>query len=77
VHWGPRGVRCNSLSPGPFPNPAIQRDEAFVERLAQKVPLGRVGLADEIAGPATFLVSDASSFISGHNLAVDGGWTAW
>jgi NAD(P)-dependent dehydrogenase (short-subunit alcohol dehydrogenase family) len=78
VHWGPHGVRCNSLSPGPFPNPAIQRDQpSFMERLAQKAPLGRVGLADEIAGPVAFLLSDAASYISGHNLAVDGGWTAW
>ena len=78
VHWGPHGVRCNSLSPGPFPNPVIQRDRAdFVERLKQKVPLGRIGVAEEIAGPVAFLVSDASSYINGHNLAVDGGWTAW
>jgi NAD(P)-dependent dehydrogenase (short-subunit alcohol dehydrogenase family) len=78
VHWGQQGVRCNSLSPGPFPNPGIQRDQpSFVGRLAQKSPLGRVGLADEIAGPVAFLLSDAASYISGHNLAVDGGWTAW
>jgi NAD(P)-dependent dehydrogenase (short-subunit alcohol dehydrogenase family) len=48
-----------------------------VERLARKVPLNRVGLADEIAGPVAFLLADASSYINGHNLAVDGGWTAW
>jgi NAD(P)-dependent dehydrogenase (short-subunit alcohol dehydrogenase family) len=78
VHWGPRGVRCNCVSPGPFPNPNIQRDlPDFVERLTQKVPLGRIGLADEMAGPVAFLLSDASSYINGHNLAVDGGWTAW
>jgi NAD(P)-dependent dehydrogenase (short-subunit alcohol dehydrogenase family) len=78
VQWGPRGVRCNSISPGPFPNPVIQRDNpAFMTRLAHKVPLGRIGLADEIAGPTAFLLSDASSYVSGHNLAVDGGWTAW
>jgi NAD(P)-dependent dehydrogenase (short-subunit alcohol dehydrogenase family) len=78
VHWGTRGVRCNCVSPGPFPNPNIQRDlPDFVERLAKKVPLGRIGFADEIAGPVAFLLSDASSYINGHNLAVDGGWTAW
>lgn len=78
VHWGRQGVRCNSISPGPFPNPTIQfQQREFVERLAQKVPLGRVGQAAEIAGAVTFLLSDASSFITGQNLAVDGGWTSW
>ena len=78
VHWGRQGVRCNSISPGPFPNPTIQfQQPEFVERLAQKVPLGRVGQAAEIAGAVTFLLSDASIFITGQNLAVDGGWTAW
>jgi len=78
VHWGPRGVRCNSVSPGPFPNPTLQQDKPeFIERLAQKVPLHRVGQAPEIAGAVTFLLSDAASYITGQNLAVDGGWTAW
>ncbi len=78
VHWGHQGVRCNSISPGPFPNPTIQfQQPEFVERLAQKVPLGRVGQAAEIAGSVTFLLGDASSFITGQNLAVDGGWTVW
>ncbi|HEY1048951.1 MAG TPA: SDR family oxidoreductase [Prosthecobacter sp.] len=78
VHWGPQGVRCNCISPGPFPNPGFQQEKPeFVQRLAQKVPLGRVGQAPEIAGAVTFLVSDASSYITGQNLAVDGGWTVW
>ena len=78
VHYGPRGVRCNSISPGPFPNPIIQRDQpAFIERLSQKVPLGRVGQASEIAGAVAFLLGDTSTYITGQNIAVDGGWTAW
>jgi NAD(P)-dependent dehydrogenase (short-subunit alcohol dehydrogenase family) len=77
VHWGRENVRCNCISPGPFPPPAVQRDLEFIERLAQKTPLGRVGQPDEIGGAVVFLLSDASAFITGHNLFVDGGWTAW
>ncbi|MBI5829820.1 MAG: SDR family oxidoreductase [Chloroflexi bacterium] len=78
VHWGRSGVRVNSLSPGPFPNPNLQRDNpAFVERIAAKTALSRIGHAGEIAGAVAFLLSDAASYVTGHNLAVDGGWTAW
>ena len=78
VHFGKSGVRCNAISPGPFPNPTIQANQpAFIDRLSKKVPLGRVGQSPEIAGAVAFLLSDASTFITGQNLAVDGGWTVW
>lgn len=78
VHFGKRNVRCNAISPGPFPNPGIQEaSPEFIGRLARKVPLGRVGQADEIAGAVAFLLGDASSFVNGINLPIDGGWTAW
>ncbi|MGV3560248.1 SDR family oxidoreductase [Larkinella arboricola] len=78
VHWGRQGVRCNCLSPGPFPNPAVQQNEPeFVERLAQKTPLGRIGQSPEIAGAVAFLLSESASYVTGQNLFVDGGWTSW
>lgn len=78
VHWGEKGVRVNCISPGPFPNPSVQQSHPdFINRLAQKSPMGRVGVAEEIAGPVAFLLSDSSSYVTGHNLVVDGGWTSW
>ena len=78
VHWGKKNVRCNCISPGPFPNPMIQeKNPQFIERLANKVPMGRVGRQEEVAGAVTFFLSDASSFITGQNLFIDGGWTIW
>ena len=75
---GKEGVRVNSISPGPFPSASTQASTpAFVEKLASRVPLGRVGRAEEIQGPLLFLASTASSFVTGSNLVVDGGWTSW
>ena len=77
--WGQDGVRCNAVAPGPFPrsgptspDPAVAE---FLARVAARTLLGRVGLAEELVGPVLFLASDASSFVTGHTLVVDGGWT--
>jgi NAD(P)-dependent dehydrogenase (short-subunit alcohol dehydrogenase family) len=77
-HWGANAIRVNAIAPGPFPRDEFQREHGdFVVKLAAKTPLGRVGMASEIAGAAVFLASDAASYITGTVLNVDGGWTAW
>jgi NAD(P)-dependent dehydrogenase (short-subunit alcohol dehydrogenase family) len=66
-------IRANAISPGGiFDNQA----PAFVEKYSRKTPLGRMGYPEDIAGAVVFLASDASSYVTGHNLMVDGGWTA-
>ncbi len=78
VHYGPSGLRFNCVTPGPFPNPAAQKAyPAFVDDLSKKTALNRIGTNQEIVGPVLFLLSDSASFVTGHSLAVDGGWTAW
>jgi len=71
---GPEKIRINALVPGPFPAKA---PSVLAERLAARTMLGRLGRAEEIAGPLLFLASPASSFVTGAALNVDGGWTAW
>jgi NAD(P)-dependent dehydrogenase (short-subunit alcohol dehydrogenase family) len=75
THWAERGIRVNCISPGPFPGDSVQAHAAFTRRLAQRVPLGRIGRPAELVGPVAFLLSNDSSYITGHNLVVDGGWT--
>ena len=73
----PYNIRVNSVTPGPFPNPSNQNDEEFNKKLASKTMLGRFGKAYEMAGAILLLASDASTFMTGSNVVVDGGWTAW
>ena len=73
-----RGIRVNCISPGPFPAArALENDPGFHDRLKAKVPMRRTGDPRELCGPLLFLASDASSYVTGVDLAVDGGWTAW
>ena len=71
------GIRVNAVTPGPFPHPTNQTDVEFNKKLENKTMMGRFGQNYEIAGPVLLLASDASSFMTGSNICVDGGWTAW
>lgn len=76
-HFGPVGIRVNAVAPGPYPHQATQDNAEFMQNLSRQTMLGRIGRQDEMAGPTAFLLSDAASYITGHCLNVDGGWTAW
>ena len=75
VYWAQDQVRVNSLSPGPFP-PGTAIPE-MVERLCEKSPMKRMGRPEELKGALLLLASEAGSYITGQNIDVDGGWTAW
>jgi len=80
--WGRYGIRANAILPGPFSNTedvgpnSVQTGDPFLERLKANTCLGRIGQAGELAGALLFLASDASSYVTGQSIVVDGGWTA-
>ena len=79
--WAPRGVRVNALAPGVFetePNHTWFRTRPeFKARFLSRIPMARLGRPDELGPAAVFLASDASSYMTGATLTIDGGYTAW
>ena len=74
THWAPHGVRVNALSPGGVLG---DQDEEFKRKFCNRVPLGRMATVKDLGGPLLFLASRASSYVTGIELVVDGGFTAW
>lgn len=72
-----KGIRVNSISPGTFPSSKVQENKEFVRRLSEKNPANRIGVPDDIKGTVLYLCSDASRYVIGQNIMVDGGWTIW
>ncbi|HEX9795935.1 MAG TPA: glucose 1-dehydrogenase [Anaerolineales bacterium] len=81
IEWAPHGIRLNAIAPGYFVTPMTDqlriRDARFYQELVDRVPLGRFGQGSDLAGAVVFLASQASAFVTGHTLVVDGGYTAW
>lgn len=78
VEWAPYGITANAILPGPFGtemNRPLLDDPEKYQAFISQVPLGRWGELDEIGGLALYLASDASSFVTGAGIAIDGGWT--
>lgn len=81
VEWAPHRIRVNAIAPGYFVTPMTDRlkniNRAFYDELVGRVPLGRFGDAADLSGAAIYLASDASVYVTGHILVIDGGYTAW
>ena len=79
IEYAERGIRVNAIAPGFFPSEmtaGVFADKKILKHILSSTPIGRVGNPEELKGPAVFLASDASSYITGQIIPVDGGWTS-
>ena len=79
LDWAAKGVRVNTIAPGYFETDltaGLRENDALAAPLLAHTPLGRFGRLEDVAGAAVFLASDASAYMTGSSLMVDGGWTA-
>lgn len=74
TYWAKKGIRVNCVSPAGVYK---KQNKKFVEQLSERIPLGRMAKPEELTGAIIYLCSDASSFVTGHNLVIDGGRTIW
>lgn len=74
TYWAKKGVRVNTLTPAGI---YLSQDENFLQEYTKRIPIGRMAKPEELNGAVVYLASNASSYVTGSNLVVDGGWTAW
>ena len=74
-YLGTEDIQVNAVSPGAFPSEKVQENNLFIKSLEKKTALKRIGQPSDLVGAFVFLSSNASDYITGHNLVVDGGWT--
>ena len=75
AYWGDKNIRVNCVSPGGIDHEG--ENKKFVKKYSAKVPLGRKSKLNEISPSIVYLASDESSYVTGQNFIIDGGWTAW
>lgn len=75
--WADKGIRVNAISPGWFPQKRGPERPDYMHEITSRIPMGRIGQPDDLAGIVVYLASDASSYVTGQNFIIDGGYSTW